>query len=89
MSAESLVSSDEELNIVRGNRNRNMIFDSDDDSPERLQPHLPECSLENPVIHPGRAYMYGKNKHKWAATPRSSATRASARNVIHFTRSCK
>lgn len=81
---ESSVSSDDDLNIVRGNRNRSMILHSDDESPEQLQPHQSESLLRNPVIHPGKAYIYGKNKHKWSSTPRNSAIRASARNVINF-----
>ncbi|XP_047506781.1 piggyBac transposable element-derived protein 4-like [Pieris napi] len=81
---DSSSSSDEDLNVSRRSRNRNRILDSDDDSLECLQPCPPIASHQDLVIQPERPYIYGKNKHKWATTPRSSNTRASARNIIHF-----
>ncbi|KAF9406810.1 hypothetical protein HW555_012949 [Spodoptera exigua] len=81
---DSSSSSDEDLNVSRRSRNRNRILDSDDDSLECLQPCPHIASHQDLVIQPERPYIYGKNKHKWATTPRSSNTRASAPNIIHF-----
>lgn len=81
---ESTDSSTEELHVIRGRRNRSMVIESDEDTSECSQPCPSSASQQNPVTHLGKPYIYGKNKHKWATTPRSSNTRTSARNVVNF-----
>lgn len=85
---ESQYSSDEEVSVVRRGRNRNNIIESDSDNepPQRASSsHLSNSSSRHTfVIHPGKNYLYGKNKYKWMTNPRGSSTRTSARNITHF-----